>query len=627
MADNSSDLLDLSLHIDVDDDSATAYKKIQGFAEVCAKAGLSVDETRRRIEEYLSRMPQYVDAATGALNNAGQTLLKIFDSEAPKKNLQDTGAEIDKLTRKLRDIGKGFNPFDFLSPKKGLNLGGMLSKLAESKASIAPIGNLFANYRAVWNFVDGIAELNKEMMRLAYTSGMGAGELKNLGNAASAFGGSAATIAKGNERFVKTVEDMKRGGGMGFLGNIAYKYGFMADLGADWQSNTQRAIAMARQMDVNTRMAFLKEFDPANYRQNIAYASMDEGKYQSYMARMNTPEKAEAAEGAATATEDFLLSTNQLSSAWQEICDKLAEFLLPIMEKVVDFITFIVEAIASLPGWLTGIVTIAGVLAATILTIRKTLAIINALKTTYTAIQTASVALSKKEGEETTKNTAKTWAGVTAELAKTFAKNPLLGAVAVAGVLAIAGGAVAVGAYNYIDNKEKEKAAAQERQRKYDEENISLSDVASGKRELTPLEMWAFGINDERLMRNAVKTLTPDEAAKEKSAATMGIEQERIQNALDFNKSLETLTDAANSAAEAMGRTAAAARDVTNDISMDAWASEANNIFSKTVASTSNQTNISMNNNFENATSEQVDIAIEQFSATLQQASRSGVVS
>lgn len=620
MADNSSDLVDLSLHIDVDDDSATAYKKIQGFAEVCAKAGLSVDETRRRIEEYLSRMPQFVDAATGALNNAGQTLLKIFDADAPKKNLQDTEAEIDKLTQKLRNLGKGFNPFEFLSAKKGLNIGGMLAKAAQTDARYAPLANLFANYRAVWNFVDGIAELNKEIMRLAYTSGMGAGELKNLGNAAAAFGGSAATIAKGNEKFVKTVEDMKRGGGMGFLGNIAYKYGFMADLGADWKTNTQRAIAMARQMDANTRMAFLKDFDAANYKQNMAYASMSEEKYQSYMTRMETPEKAEAAVGAAAATEDYLMSTSELSSAWQQICDQLAEVLLPIMTAIVDCVSSMVEFVAALPkGFTATLAVVAGLLAA-FKTIRVVLAAIN-------LIRAITLKLTQAEGTETKKNTALTWAGVTAELAKTFAKNPLLGAVAVAGVLAIAGGAVAVGAYNYIDNKEKEKAAAQERQRKYDEENISLSDVASGKRKLTPLEMWAFGINDERLMRDAVKTLTPEEAAKEKSAATMGIEQERIQNALGFNKSLEILTESASNTAEALGLTAKAARDVANNISMDAWASEANNIFSKTVASTSNQTNISMNNNFENATSEQVDIAIEQFSATLQQASRSGVVS
>ena len=415
-----ADTFGVELKIDIGADTATARKNLADFEQQCKDLGKTAEETKNHLITQLKEIARFTDPSTGELNEKGNALIKLFDkdqaeraakaaSDAAKKHLQDAQREIARLKQQMKGMGKILgNPFEFLSAGKGFNLAGFLNRVSRTSAVMAPFANVFNNYRAVWHFVDSIAQLNKEIMRLAYTSGMGAGELKNLGNAAAAFGGSAASIAAGNEKFVKTVEDMKRGGGMGFLGTIAYKYGFMADLGADWKTNTQRAIEMARGMDVNTRMAFLKDFDSSNYKQNMAYASMDEGKYKDYMSRMETPEKAEAAQGAADATRDYLMSTSQLSSAWQQICDQLAEILLPIMEKIVDFATWLVECIGALPKGLTAtIAAIAGILA-----LMKTLSVI---VTAINAARAIGVKLGIAEGEQTKKNTALTWLGVVAE--------------------------------------------------------------------------------------------------------------------------------------------------------------------------------------------------------------------
>lgn len=606
-----ADTFGVELKIDVGADTATARKNLADFEQQCKDLGKTAEETKNHLITQLKEIARFTDPSTGELNEKGNALIKLFDkdqaekaakaaSDAAKKNLQDAQREIAKLDKQLRGMGKMLgNPFEFLSAKGGLNLGGFLMRMGRASSSVAPFANIFNNYRAVWNFVDGIAQLNKEIMRLSYTSGMGAGELKNLGNAAAAFGGSAATIAAGNERFVKTVEDMKRGGGMGFLGTIAYKYGFMADLGADWQTNTQRAIEMARGMDVNTRMAFLKDFDSSNYKQNMAYASMDETKYNEYMSRMNTPEKSEAAQGAATATQDFLMSTNELSSAWQYICDQIAEVLLPIMTKIVDCVAWLLETIGPFIGGLTKIIALVG----TLLALWKTGKIIYSA---INAIRAKGIALQIIEGMQTKKNTALTWLGVVAELAKTFAKNPIMGAVAIAGVAAIAGaGAAYMFNKDAIDKgKEAEKKAAQE---KYEAANISLTDVVSGKRQLTPLEKWAFGINNEMLIQNAIRPVE-----KEQDAAIMGLDAERTQNAGLFNDSLKNLSDAADKTAEALGYAADAARDTVNDISREAMTSQANQIFSRTIENSSVQTNINMENTFNEATSEAMEMSLDQ---------------
>ena len=611
-----ADTFGVELIIDVGADTATARKNLADFEQQCKDLGKTAEETKNHLIAQLKEIARFVDPNTGGLNEKGKALIQLYDkdqaakdakaaqdaakaiSDAQKKHLQDAQREAAKIKQQMRGMGKMLgNPFEFLSAGRGFNLAGFLNRVSRTSATFAPFANVFNNYRAVWHFVDSIAQLNKEIMRLAITSGMGAGELKNLGNAAEAFGGSAATIAAGNERFVKTVEDMKRGGGLGFLGTIAYKYGFMADLGADWQTNTQRAIEMARGMDVNTRMAFLKDFDSSNYKQNMAYASMDEDTYRDYMSRMNTPEKSEAAQGATDATRDYLMSTSLLSSAWQQICDQLAEVLLPVMEKIVDFATWLVECIGALPKGLT----------ATIAAVTGIVALLKTINLIWTAINMAkalSVKLGVAEGVQTKKNTALTWLGVVAELAKTMAKNPFVGAaalVAVAGIAAGAGVMIAQG-----NREERQERRRQERE-KWERENISFDKLVSGEQKMTPQEQLAFGFNLERMFQSSVKG-------------------DKYYNFNAPEDSLNLLSQAAIKAADAMNETSGAAKDMADAIQLSAMSTEASVIYNRVSGNTTtSQTNVNMNNVFENASTEELGEAFDMFAAQIREASRSGV--
>ena len=389
---------------------------------------------------------------------------------------------------------------------------------------------------------------------------------------------------------------MKRGGGMGFLGTIAYKYGFMADLGADWKTNTQRAIEMARGMDVNTRMAFLKDFDSSNYKQNMAYASMDEGKYKDYMSRMETPEKAEAAQGAADATRDYSMSTSQLSSAWQQICDQLAEILLPIMEKIVDFATWLVECIGALPKGLTAtIAAIAGILA-----LMKTLSVI---VTAINAARAIGVKLGVAEGQQIKKNTALTWLGVVAELAKTMAKNPFVGAAA---LVAVAGIAATAGVMISQNNREERKERRRQEQEKWERENISFDKLVSGEQKMTPQEQLAFGFNLERMFQSSVKG-------------------DKFYNFNAPEDGLNVLAQAALKAAEAMDETCGSAKNMADAIKLSAMATESAIVYNRISENTTSTTNVNMNNVFENANTEVLGEAFDRFAAELRAASRSGV--
>lgn len=604
-----ADTFGVELKIDIGADTATARKNLADFEQQCKDLGKTAEETKNHLITQLKEIARFTDPSTGELNEKGNALIKLFDkdqaeraakaaSDAAKKHLQDAQREIARLKQQMKGMGKILgNPFEFLSAGKGFNLAGFLNRVSRTSAVMAPFANVFNNYRAVWHFVDSIAQLNKEIMRLAYTSGMGAGELKNLGNAAAAFGGSAASIAAGNEKFVKTVEDMKRGGGMGFLGTIAYKYGFMADLGADWKTNTQRAIEMARGMDVNTRMAFLKDFDSSNYKQNMAYASMDEGKYKDYMSRMETPEKAEAAQGAADATRDYLMSTSQLSSAWQQICDQLAEILLPIMEKIVDFATWLVECIGALPKGLTAtIAAIAGILA-----LMKTLSVI---VTAINAARAIGVKLGIAEGEQTKKNTALTWLGVVAELAKTMAKNPFVGAAA---LVAVAGIAATAGVMISQNNREERKERRRQEQEKWERENISFDKLVSGEQKMTPQEQLAFGFNLERMFQSSVKG-------------------DKFYNFNAPEDGLNVLAEAALKAAEAMDETCGSAKNMADAIKLSAMSTEEAIVYNRVNnTTTTSQTNVNMQNVFENASTEVLGEVFDMFADQIKAASRSGV--
>jgi hypothetical protein len=267
------------------------------------------------------------------------------------------------------------------------------------------------------------------------------------------------------------------------------------------------------------------------------------------------------------------------------------------MEKIVDFATWLVECIGALPKGLT----------ATIAAVTGIVALLKTINLIWTAINMAkalSVKLGVAEGVQTKKNTALTWLGVVAELAKTMAKNPFVGAaalVAVAGIAAGAGVMIAQG-----NREERQERRRQERE-KWERENISFDNLVSGKQKMTPQEQLAFGFNLERAFQSSVKG-------------------DKYYNFNAPEDSLNLLSQAAIKAADAMNETSGAAKDMSDAIKLSAMSTEAAIVYNRISGNTTtSQTNVNMNNVFENASTEVLGEAFDMFAAQIREASRSGV--
>jgi hypothetical protein len=229
-----------------------------------------------------------------------------------------------------------------------------------------------------------MAKINTQILKLSESSNLGAQNLVNLGAAVKAFGGSVESIAQGNERFVMQMERMKRGGGMGYLADVAYKYGFSVDMNADWAKNSQSAIDQAREMiasgDETGAMAFLKEWDSANYTSNMMRARMSKGEESEYMQYFKDWDNSGDVEKATEATKEFNIETAKAARAWQAVTNEIAATLLPVMSKLVSWVRGLAETLAKHPTMLKAIIIAITGIVGGLLAIKAVLGVIAAIK-------------------------------------------------------------------------------------------------------------------------------------------------------------------------------------------------------------------------------------------------------
>ena len=305
------------------------------------------------------------------INGAGIKVVQEYYrrvEEERQKNLDRSRAAEYRQYRQLQVQAQRLagisNPFAFFSQKSGIHLQQLINNISKANPKLMGLGIAFQTFKGAWDFADSIAKINTNLLHLGYTSTLGAQKLADLGSAVAAFGGSAASVASGNQKFLQQIEDLKRGGGLGYLGELAYKYGFSADLTGDWESNTKKAIAHARQMlasgDKGGAMAFLRKFDEANFTSNMMKANMSAAEVEANDAYYKSYDRVGDKKLITEETLKYNIETEKAKRAWEAITNQLAAMLLPIMTKLTAFVRWISNGIAKLPPLLGLIASVLG---------------------------------------------------------------------------------------------------------------------------------------------------------------------------------------------------------------------------------------------------------------------------
>ena len=315
----------------------TTIKQVVELTRLLEGMGMYATEVEAQIQKLLlaankdkvgaGAKPRFIDSS-GSLTDLG----KQVAAEARRRSDEKKQADADKAKRdeekrkrqqeleesrkfaaahrRLMAYQNIANPFQFISPTSGFKIAGFTMALGRAVPKLQALAFFFRAASGVWEFGAAMAKINTQILKLSETSNLGAQNLFNLGAAVKAFGGSVESIAQGNERFVMQMERMKRGGGMGYLADVAYKYGFSVDMNADWAKNTQSAIDQAREMiasgDETGAMAFLKEWDSANYTSNMMRARMSKGEESEYMQYFKDWDSSGDVEKATEATKEFI---------------------------------------------------------------------------------------------------------------------------------------------------------------------------------------------------------------------------------------------------------------------------------------------------------------------------------
>ena len=345
-------------------------ERLNSLRSTLETLGYSESDITRAIQRGIANFTNDANTKLRILDNYNRAYQKKQDdarraSEEKERNAQYRQYRQQQIhAQRLSGVA---NPFAFISAQSGIKIQQMLTNIGRLSPRVQSLGLSFQTAKGIWDFADAIARLNTHLLQLGYTSGLGAQKLADLGAAVAAFGGSAEKVASGSQRFIMQIEELKRGGGLGYLGEVAYKYGFSADVNADWETNTRKAIEHARKMiasgDRGGAMSFLSTWDKANYTSNLMKANMsaehvaaNDAFYQSYDTvgdkKLITEE-----------TQKYNEETAKAHRAWEAITNQLASMLLPVMTKITALVGRFADFIAKSPGLLKTIFTVLGAIA------------------------------------------------------------------------------------------------------------------------------------------------------------------------------------------------------------------------------------------------------------------------
>lgn len=547
-------------------------KQLETLDTWCKQTGKSAEETERIIDTLLSNVNfrgKFIDSS-GTLTDLGKAVKKRYTEESQRKSDEETYRADRRNKQEVSRLAGIANPFAFISPKSGVQIQNFLNNAARVVPALKGFSVAFQAVKGVWDFSSAIAELNTRILQLGYTSTLGAQKITDLGAAVTAFGGSSEKVAQGNERFVLQIEKLKRGGGLGYLGDVAYKYGFSVDMTASWEKNNKAAIDFARTLDKQARMAFLKEWDPANFVSNMMKASMPKGKVEENEAFYKSYEDLGDAEQVADATQRFNEETAKAKRAWTAIINQMASTLLPIMTKLVAFVAKIGDYIAKSPNlikMITGLlVGLTSVVAGLILK--------------ETVLATVRIAGACASGN---------WAG----------------AAIAAGILGLGiAGAVALSSESRGANKKDIESV--------DEDAVLVKDIASGKAVLTARERYLI-----------------DEQEKKAFGKPLGNDEWNFQDLYDSSAGLSSVFKRVERAAlelrDSFAKTTEASMSVQEAQNLATLLSNVNNVSNVANSSTAN-INVNVSQNFNEADTSEIRAGIydvgSEISAQIAQAAK-----
>lgn len=448
------------------------------------------------------------------------------------------------------------NPFAFIDAKSGIRFQQLLNNVGRVNPNVQRFALAFQSFKGMWDFADKIAEINTKLLQLGYTSTLGAQKIADLGAAMAAFGGSAQTVAQGNERFVLQMEKMKRGGGLGYLGDVAYKYGFSVDMNGDWESNNAKAIAYARTLSKEARMAFLKEWDPANFTANMMKASMSAEQVSANDAFYKSYDTLGDKQLITEETLKYNIETEKAKRAWEAITNQLAAMLLPVMTMLTKLVTKFVDWLAKSPNILKVMSTIlsgiAGFMA--LMIIRNGV-----------LIAQAGIRLAKEA------------AITSAKIAGAVATGNWVGAAVATGMVAAAIGGVAAFSSGVGESGNAQKIES------VDKEAVSLHDIVTNKERLTDREKYRFTYAEETIDAKR-------KADTEDSIAVIS------NTAVTLNDVFSDIVRSARKMNDALSDVAKDAMTMEQEMKLASVQSSVNNIMSN-VENRTNNSNVNVNVN------------------------------
>ena len=185
MAANTVDYMGITVDLDVvgaDQIQAGVDKVTEHFLRLGEKS----DQVKARLQQVFTLINANLNSR-GLGSIAGDRINSMID-----KSIKGVQKFID-LEKKRRNQNN--NPNRNQNPNYQRNA--IFGEFTQSRIGKAIIGiralNLaFSETRGLWKFVEGIEKVNQRLLLLHYSSGIGVASLKDLGAAASIFGGSAA---------------------------------------------------------------------------------------------------------------------------------------------------------------------------------------------------------------------------------------------------------------------------------------------------------------------------------------------------------------------------------------------------------------------------------------------------
>lgn len=343
------------------DDLLIFFTKVEAALK---RLGLGSERVQELMESVFSRTlgSAHLQEEIQAIANAYDKFAKNRDAlEAERKKreaFRESQRQFMMMARTIRQ------PFGEIS--RTLILGGVA--IGHFYAALKPGQKLLG-------FAEGIAKVNMQLRSLANNSTMTVRELVGAGGALSVFGGNAGTAAARNKKYETTLANIMRGGGLGYLQESAWKYGFQFDLNESSEQRFQRAIRHYQGLSRRDRMAFAQSEGWS--QADIDAANMGPAWYAARKARMS--KYGEFSEEAGSKATELRTSLEEFNGSIQKIKDQIFIALVPIIVNVTKTITTVTTALgkwsktislltkgfAILAGMLTGVKVIGGLIALT----------------------------------------------------------------------------------------------------------------------------------------------------------------------------------------------------------------------------------------------------------------------